>query len=162
MEYYTEEDEYYQDQPDTNDDHHMEERLVEALGYHDQDSVNQALINALKPFAQPLRRLNNAHGGDVLYLTLVLSKTSLLKWALPKALRRPMSSADILAHMAASVLQDHGYGSFSSLETPEVRKTKGSDHSCVEEDPREIQKSKILDLSTEDERRGEVRCSSKG
>ncbi|KAJ1166475.1 hypothetical protein NDU88_006875 [Pleurodeles waltl] len=34
----------------------MEERLAEALGYHVQDSVNQALINAFKAFAQPLRR----------------------------------------------------------------------------------------------------------
>ncbi|KAJ1124780.1 hypothetical protein NDU88_003229 [Pleurodeles waltl] len=55
MAYYAGEDDFYQDQPDFADEH-MEERLVEALGYHVQDSVNQALINALTPFAQALRR----------------------------------------------------------------------------------------------------------
>ncbi|KAJ1084770.1 hypothetical protein NDU88_004916 [Pleurodeles waltl] len=55
MAYYAGEDDYYQEQSDNMNDH-MEERLVEALGYHVQDSVNQALINALKPFAQPLKR----------------------------------------------------------------------------------------------------------
>ncbi|KAJ1129342.1 hypothetical protein NDU88_007713 [Pleurodeles waltl] len=55
MAYYAGEDDFYQDQPDFTDEH-MEERLVEALGYHAQDSVNKALINPLKPFAQPLRR----------------------------------------------------------------------------------------------------------
>ncbi|KAJ1216750.1 hypothetical protein NDU88_004349 [Pleurodeles waltl] len=42
MPYYAGEDDFYQDQPEFTDGH-ME------------DSVNQALINALKPFAQPLR-----------------------------------------------------------------------------------------------------------
>ncbi|KAJ1085780.1 hypothetical protein NDU88_005905 [Pleurodeles waltl] len=53
MAYYAEEDEYYQDQPGINKEHLMEERLVEALGYHVQDFVSQALINALKPVTQP-------------------------------------------------------------------------------------------------------------
>ncbi|KAJ1110191.1 hypothetical protein NDU88_007546 [Pleurodeles waltl] len=47
------------------------------------------------------------------------------------ALKRPMSSADIMVHMAASVIQDHGYGSFSSLEIPET----GLDVSTLPEGP---------------------------
>ncbi|KAJ1177983.1 hypothetical protein NDU88_003233 [Pleurodeles waltl] len=35
------------------------------------------------------------------------------------ALKRPLSSADILANMAASVMQDHGYDVYSSLDTSE-------------------------------------------
>ncbi|KAJ1180276.1 hypothetical protein NDU88_005498 [Pleurodeles waltl] len=32
----------------------MEERFVEALDFHIQDSVNKALVKALRPFAQPI------------------------------------------------------------------------------------------------------------
>ncbi|KAJ1197097.1 hypothetical protein NDU88_000959 [Pleurodeles waltl] len=34
-------------------DQRMEERLVEALDFHVQDSGNKALVKALRPFAQP-------------------------------------------------------------------------------------------------------------
>ncbi|KAJ1118861.1 hypothetical protein NDU88_007048 [Pleurodeles waltl] len=37
-----------------------------------------------------------------------------------RALKGPASSAEILAYMAASVLQDHEYGSLSNPETPET------------------------------------------
>ncbi|KAJ1201129.1 hypothetical protein NDU88_004944 [Pleurodeles waltl] len=56
MGYYTEVDEYFQDLPELAEDHHMEERLVEALGHHVQDSVNKARIKALKPYTQSLMR----------------------------------------------------------------------------------------------------------
>ncbi|KAJ1137305.1 hypothetical protein NDU88_003717 [Pleurodeles waltl] len=56
MAYYAEEDEYVQDLPEIAEEQHMEERLVEALDYHVQDSVNQALIKALKPFTKSLTR----------------------------------------------------------------------------------------------------------
>ncbi|KAJ1139157.1 hypothetical protein NDU88_005534 [Pleurodeles waltl] len=54
MAYYAKEDEQYQELQDMPLEHQMEERLVEALGHHVQDSVNWALIKALKPFTQPL------------------------------------------------------------------------------------------------------------
>ncbi|KAJ1198791.1 hypothetical protein NDU88_002630 [Pleurodeles waltl] len=116
MAYYAGEDDFYQDQPEFADDH-MEERLVEAVGYHVQDSVNQALINALKPFAQPLRQrelrgrpLMEAGSQHDQLRDLAMSQG---------ALKRPLSSADILANMAASVMQDHGYDVYSSLNTSE-------------------------------------------
>ncbi|KAJ1163875.1 hypothetical protein NDU88_004327 [Pleurodeles waltl] len=120
MAYYAGEDDYYQDHPDTMDDH-MEERLVEALGYHVQDSVNQALINALKPFAQPLRRFGQRElrgcplfdaGSQPDQLSVLGSSQG--------ALKRPLSSADIVANMAASVMQDHGYDVYSSLDTSDT------------------------------------------
>ncbi|KAJ1110759.1 hypothetical protein NDU88_008105 [Pleurodeles waltl] len=121
MAYYAAEDEYYQDQPEANDGHHMEERLVEALGYHVQDSVNQALINVLKPFAQPLMHFGQREwrGRSLLDSGSQQDQSSEVGFA-RVASKRPTSSADILAHMAASVMQDHGYGSFSNLEIPET------------------------------------------
>ncbi|KAJ1149653.1 hypothetical protein NDU88_002458 [Pleurodeles waltl] len=114
MAYYAGEDDFYQDRPDTIDDH-MEERLEEALGYHVQDSVNQALINALKPFAPPLRRF----GQRELRGRPLLDSGSHPDIA-QGALKRPLSSADVLANMAASVMQDHGYYVYSSLATSEA------------------------------------------
>ncbi|KAJ1109581.1 hypothetical protein NDU88_006941 [Pleurodeles waltl] len=96
-------------------------RLAEVPGYHVQDSVNQALINALKPFAQPLRRFGQSkwRGRPLLDSGSQQDQPAELGTA-RGALKRPMASADMLAHMAASVLEDHGYGSFSSLETPKA------------------------------------------
>ncbi|KAJ1090361.1 hypothetical protein NDU88_003494 [Pleurodeles waltl] len=54
MAYYANEDEQYQELQEMPIEHQMEERLVEALGHHVQDSVNWALIQALKPFSQAL------------------------------------------------------------------------------------------------------------
>ncbi|KAJ1169169.1 hypothetical protein NDU88_001076 [Pleurodeles waltl] len=56
MAYYAAEDDYYQDTPEVPTEKQMEARLVEPLGHHVQVSVNQALIKALKLFAQPLIR----------------------------------------------------------------------------------------------------------
>ncbi|KAJ1206868.1 hypothetical protein NDU88_002261 [Pleurodeles waltl] len=132
MAYYAEEDDYFQDQPDTNDGHHLEERLVEALGYHVQDSVNQALINALKPFAQPRMRfgLHELRGRPLLDSGSQQDQPSEMGTA-RGASKRPTSIADILAHMAGSVIQDHGYGSYSTLEIPEA----GLDSSTLNEGP---------------------------
>ncbi|KAJ1213944.1 hypothetical protein NDU88_001573 [Pleurodeles waltl] len=119
MAYYAGEDDFYQDQPDFTDEH-MEERLVEALGYHVQDSVNQALINALKPFAQPLRRFGQRELMGRLLLEAGSQPDQISDLALSQgALKRPLSSADILANMATSVMQDHGYDVYSSLDTSE-------------------------------------------
>ncbi|KAJ1211950.1 hypothetical protein NDU88_007298 [Pleurodeles waltl] len=54
MAYYAEDEEQFQDLQEVPLEHQMKERLVEALGHHVQDSVNWALIKALKPFTQPL------------------------------------------------------------------------------------------------------------
>ncbi|KAJ1197514.1 hypothetical protein NDU88_001371 [Pleurodeles waltl] len=119
MAYYAGEDDFYQDQPDFTDDH-MEERLVEALGYHVQGSVNQALINALKPFAQPLRRFGQRELRGRPLMDAGSQAGQLPDLAMSQgALERPLSSADILANMAASVVQDHGSDVYSSLDTSE-------------------------------------------
>ncbi|KAJ1141410.1 hypothetical protein NDU88_007743 [Pleurodeles waltl] len=119
MAYYAGEDDFYQDQPDFTDEH-MEERLVGALGNHVQDSVNQALINALKPYAQPLRRFGQRELRGHPLLEEGLQPDQLPDLALSQgALKRPLSSADILATMSASVMQGHGYDVYSSLNTSE-------------------------------------------
>ncbi|KAJ1108551.1 hypothetical protein NDU88_005927 [Pleurodeles waltl] len=119
MAYCAREDDFYQDQPDFTDEH-MEERLVEALGYHVQDSVNQALINTLKPFAQPLRGFGQRKLRDRALLEAGSQPDQIPDLAVSQgALKRPLSSADILANMAASVMQDHGYDVYSSLDTSE-------------------------------------------
>ncbi|KAJ1081416.1 hypothetical protein NDU88_001598 [Pleurodeles waltl] len=119
MAYYAGEDDFYQDQPDFTDDH-MEERRVEALGYHVQDSVNQVLINALKPFAQPLRRFGQRELRGRPLMDAGSHSDQLPDLAMSQgALKRPLSSADILAKMAASVMQDQGYDVYSSLDTSE-------------------------------------------
>ncbi|KAJ1162303.1 hypothetical protein NDU88_002771 [Pleurodeles waltl] len=83
--YYAEEDEYYQELPVVPYEYQMEEILVEALGDNVQDSINQALIKALKPFTQPLMRfrqqgyVNNHEGyrtesfGPMLQAQLVMA-----------------------------------------------------------------------------------------
>ncbi|KAJ1142868.1 hypothetical protein NDU88_009181 [Pleurodeles waltl] len=119
MAYYAGEDDFYQDQPDFTDEH-MEERLVEALGYHVQDSVNQALINALKPFAHPLRRFGQRELRSRPLVEAGSQPDQIPDLALSQeALKRPLSSADILANMAASVMQDNGNDVYSSLDTSE-------------------------------------------
>ncbi|KAJ1154009.1 hypothetical protein NDU88_006766 [Pleurodeles waltl] len=131
MAYYAEEDECYQDHPEDQEDH-LEERLVEALGYHVQDSVNQALINALKPFAQPLRRFGHRklRGRPLLESGSQLDQPLEMGTA-HRAFKRPLSSADVLANMAASVMQDHGYDVYSSLEFPDT----GRDSTPLPEGP---------------------------
>ncbi|KAJ1108258.1 hypothetical protein NDU88_005638 [Pleurodeles waltl] len=111
MAYYANEEEQYGELQEETSEHLLEERLVEALGYHVQDSVNWALIQALKPFTQPLSnfarreflgessqqpRLQTGDSGDVLGLRLQRSGGT--------------SSAEILSQMATSVLRDHAYG----------------------------------------------------
>ncbi|KAJ1152387.1 hypothetical protein NDU88_005162 [Pleurodeles waltl] len=124
MAYYASEDEYYQDQCEANDEHQMEERLVEALGYHVQDSVNHALINVLKPFAQPLMRFvqHELRGRSLTDSGSQQDQPSEVGFARGTS-TKPTSSADILAHTAAYVLQDHGYGSYSNLEILETSST---------------------------------------
>ncbi|KAJ1108136.1 hypothetical protein NDU88_005518 [Pleurodeles waltl] len=110
MVYYTDEEEQYQELQEVPAEHQGEERLVEALGHHVQDSVNWALIRALKPFTQPMtnfgRRELLGEGSQQacshIYEPLEVS-------GLPLQRSGGSSSAEILAQMAASVLHDHEY-----------------------------------------------------
>ncbi|KAJ1204833.1 hypothetical protein NDU88_000271 [Pleurodeles waltl] len=54
--YHADEEEQYQELQEVPIEHQMEERLVEALGHPVQDSMNWALIQALKPLANFGRR----------------------------------------------------------------------------------------------------------
>ncbi|KAJ1165309.1 hypothetical protein NDU88_005737 [Pleurodeles waltl] len=113
MAYYAEEDKYEQDLPEITDEQHMEKRLVEALGYHIQDSVNQALIKALKPFTQPLARFGHHKlRGRSLPETGSQHGQSMDVGFTRRDSKGPASSAEILAHMAASVRKDPEYGPF--------------------------------------------------
>ncbi|KAJ1083758.1 hypothetical protein NDU88_003913 [Pleurodeles waltl] len=169
MAYYAGEDDFYQDQPDFTDDH-MEERLVEALGYHVLDSVNQALINMLKPFAQPLRRYGQRELRGHPLMDAGSQSDQLPDLAMSEgALKRPLSSADILANMAASVMQDQGYDVYSSLDTSEGSRetsarpdglsssaqSSGSDQD--QEDPKSTGKRKHKSHNTQD--RGSSYCN---
>ncbi|KAJ1086463.1 hypothetical protein NDU88_006580 [Pleurodeles waltl] len=107
MAYYADGDEQYQELQEIPVQQQMAERLVEALGYLVQDSVNWALIQALKPLTNFGRReflgegsqQPRSHSGDS-------------RGASGLSLQRAggSSSAEILAQMAASVLRDHEYG----------------------------------------------------
>ncbi|KAJ1084656.1 hypothetical protein NDU88_004802 [Pleurodeles waltl] len=118
MAYYANEEEQYDELQEATSEHILEERLVEALDFHVQDSVNWALIQALKPFTQPLfnfarreflgessqqPRLQTGDSGDMLGLKLQRSGGT--------------SSAEILSQMATSVLRDHAYGGFLPPQT---------------------------------------------
>ncbi|KAJ1145352.1 hypothetical protein NDU88_011641 [Pleurodeles waltl] len=157
MAYYAGEDDFYQDQPDFTDEH-MEERLVEALGYHVLDPVNQALINALKPFSQPLRRFGQRELRGRPLLEAGSQPDQLPDVAVSQgALKRPLSSADILANMAASVMQDHGYDVYSSLDTSEGnRDLSSSAQSSVsdqeQEEPKPSGKRKRKSHNTQERR----------
>ncbi|KAJ1138736.1 hypothetical protein NDU88_005117 [Pleurodeles waltl] len=111
MAYYADGDEQYQELQEMPVEHQMEERLVEALGYHVEDSVNWALIQALKPFTKPLtsfgRREFLGEGGQQ-----PCSHSGESRGASGLSLQRAggSSSAEILVQMAASVLRDHEYG----------------------------------------------------
>ncbi|KAJ1084073.1 hypothetical protein NDU88_004227 [Pleurodeles waltl] len=119
MAYYANDDEQYDELQEMPAEHQMEERLVEALGHHVQDSVNWALIQALKPFTQPLSNfakreflgensqqpcLQSGDSGETMGLRLQRSNGS--------------SSAEILSQMATSVLRDHAYGGFPQPQEP--------------------------------------------
>ncbi|KAJ1098695.1 hypothetical protein NDU88_003802 [Pleurodeles waltl] len=121
MAYHTDEEEQFQELQDVPIEHQMEERLVETLGHHVQDSMNWVLIQALKPFTQTLAnfgrrefldegsqqpRLQAGESREVSGLSLQCSGGS--------------SSAEILAQMAALVLRYYEYGGFPPQETSNI------------------------------------------
>ncbi|KAJ1159048.1 hypothetical protein NDU88_011718 [Pleurodeles waltl] len=87
-------------------DQHMEERLVEALDFHIQDSVNKALVKALRPFAQPIfnfgGRCFGAGSGD----------PTLAEFNINEAGRS--SSYDPLEQSINAILNDHEYEAFKN------------------------------------------------
>lgn len=110
MAYYAEEADQlaeYADQGEYEEvpyEHQLEEQLVEALDSHVQGSVNKALINAIKPFTQPLQNygkhtFKDHHGGPSHH-----------------------TSSEVLAKMAANVFNDHGgYGSSRTSSNSSLR-----------------------------------------
>ncbi|KAJ1176156.1 hypothetical protein NDU88_001439 [Pleurodeles waltl] len=101
-------------------DQHMEERLVEALDFHVQDSVNKALVKALRPFPQPIfnfgvRRFGTGSGNPT---------------PVEGNINEPgPSSNDLLNQTANTVLSDHEYGAFKNCATPSVQTSQHSSDS---------------------------------
>ncbi|KAJ1184283.1 hypothetical protein NDU88_001091 [Pleurodeles waltl] len=103
--------------PDVNEEYAMEERLAEALGSHVQESVNQALIKALKPFTRPLFIYGQRElGGGLPMVNMSSDDLAPDVGFAQRASVGPSLSADILVQMAASVIKDHEYDLFPSLE----------------------------------------------
>ncbi|KAJ1124830.1 hypothetical protein NDU88_003278 [Pleurodeles waltl] len=95
----------------------MEERLVQALGHHVQDSVNQALIKALKPFTAPLVRYGQRELMGPIPTGSGARDPTPRDTGLPG--KGPLAlppSAEILAQMASAVINDHEYS--SDLQPP--------------------------------------------
>ncbi|KAJ1167313.1 hypothetical protein NDU88_007705 [Pleurodeles waltl] len=113
MAYYANDEEQCEELQEMPLEHQMEERLVEALGHHVQDSVNWALIQALKPFTQPLTNfVKREFLGESSQQPRLQSGEPKENVGLPLQLSGGSSSAEILAQMATSVLRDHAYGGF--------------------------------------------------
>ncbi|KAJ1131628.1 hypothetical protein NDU88_009963 [Pleurodeles waltl] len=113
MVYYANDNEQYQELQKMPLEHQMEERLVVALGHHVQDSVNWALIQALKPFTQPLTNFAKREFlGESSQQPRLQPGEPKENLGLPLQCSGGSSSAEILAQMAASVLRDHAYGGF--------------------------------------------------
>ncbi|KAJ1100314.1 hypothetical protein NDU88_005400 [Pleurodeles waltl] len=134
MVHYADEEEQYQDLQEVPVEHQMKERLVEVLGHYVQDSVNWALIQALKPFTQPLtnfdRREFLSKGSQQ---TRLQAGDSMEVSGLSLQRSGGSSSAKILVQMAASVLRDHEYGSFFPQESLNIFPKSSHSHSGLQE-----------------------------
>ncbi|KAJ1103624.1 hypothetical protein NDU88_001045 [Pleurodeles waltl] len=105
-------EEYYQEEVEATFPEQMEERLVQALGHNVQDSVNQALIKALKPFTVPLVRYGRRELMRPIPTRSGAREPSPREAGLSsKGPLTPLSSAEILAQMASEVIKDHKYSS---------------------------------------------------
>ncbi|KAJ1106222.1 hypothetical protein NDU88_003625 [Pleurodeles waltl] len=110
MVYYTDEEEGYMAYSEVSYEHPLEERLVEALDNQVQDSVNQTLIRALRPFTQPLVRLGRQMFAgtleEALYGNVVTNDVGFAQ----RASGGGTSLAEVLTQiLATSVHQDHEY-----------------------------------------------------
>ncbi|KAJ1130977.1 hypothetical protein NDU88_009321 [Pleurodeles waltl] len=112
MAYFAGEDEYYQEEVEGPFLEQMEERLAQALGHHVQDSVNQALIKALKPFTLPLVRYGERElMGPTPTGSGARDPQPRDSGFASKGPLSPLSSAEILSQMASAVINDHEYSS---------------------------------------------------
>ncbi|KAJ1100730.1 hypothetical protein NDU88_005811 [Pleurodeles waltl] len=120
----------------------MEERLVEAFDFHVQDSVNRALVKALRLFTQPIfnfgRRRFGAGSGNPTPNEVEINEPG-------------RSDTDPFEHTINAVLNDHEYGTFfyqSSDPTPQSgRNSSGTSSTSVSEDE-----------SSSDKRKGKRKC----
>ncbi|KAJ1110717.1 hypothetical protein NDU88_008065 [Pleurodeles waltl] len=111
MAYFTEEDDYFQEEAEVPFKHQMEERSVQALGHHVQDSVSQALIKALKPFTQPLVRFGQRElMGRPYSESLTRDPQTDDRGLAPRAPLGSFSSGELFSQIATAVLKDHEYG----------------------------------------------------
>ncbi|KAJ1176781.1 hypothetical protein NDU88_002048 [Pleurodeles waltl] len=103
----------------------MEDRLVEALDFHVQDSVNKALVKALRPFAQPILnfgfRCFGASSGNPTPVEVNVNEPG------------PLSN-DLLDQTVNTVLGDHEYGAFKDRSTPSVQTSQHSDSDSSDSD----------------------------
>ncbi|KAJ1128790.1 hypothetical protein NDU88_007165 [Pleurodeles waltl] len=111
-------------------DQHMEERLVEALDFHVQESVNKALVKALHLFAQPIFnfgfRCFGAGSGNPIPVEVNVNEPG---W----------SSNDLLNQTVNTVLSDHEYGAFKNCSTPSVQTSQHSDSDSSDLDVSPVQ-----------------------
>ncbi|KAJ1127992.1 hypothetical protein NDU88_006385 [Pleurodeles waltl] len=120
----------------------MEERLVEALDYHVQDSVNKALVKILRPFSQPLfnfgRRRFGTGSGNPTPIEVEINEPG-------------RSDLDPFEHTINSVLNDHEYGAFFDQGSDPMTQS-GRNSSDVSST------SDSEDKSSYDKRKGKRKC----
>ncbi|KAJ1118059.1 hypothetical protein NDU88_006254 [Pleurodeles waltl] len=111
-------DDQYGDYDAGHYDQHMEERLVEALDFHVQDSVNKALVKALRPFAQPIFNFG-VRRFDVGSWKPIPGEVNINEPG--------RSSYEPLGHTIIMVLDDHEYDAFRSHKaTPSFQTTQNT------------------------------------
>ncbi|XP_069074978.1 uncharacterized protein [Pleurodeles waltl] len=135
-------DDYY---GEYTEGHHVEERLVEALDYHVQDSVNKALVKALRPFAQPIfnfvrMRFGTGSGNPT-----------------PNGVEiNEPGRSDLypFEHTINSVSNDHEYGAFFDQGSDPMAQSRrsSSDTSSI---------SDSEDKSSSDKRKGKRKCKKR-
>ncbi|KAJ1138882.1 hypothetical protein NDU88_005262 [Pleurodeles waltl] len=102
----SQQEEYY---GEYSEGHQMEERLVEALDFHVQDSVNRALVKALRPFARFGAGSGNPTPNEV------------------KINEPGRADSDPFEHTINALLNDHEYSAFfdqGSDPTPLTKKAR--------------------------------------
>ncbi|KAJ1119128.1 hypothetical protein NDU88_007314 [Pleurodeles waltl] len=118
MAYYADEEEQVQDLQEVPLEHQVERRLVEAFGHHVQDSMNWAVIQALRPFTQPLTNFGRRELLDEgSQQARSQSHDTMEVSSLPLQHSGRSSSPETLAQMAASLLHDHEYCGFNPCES---------------------------------------------
>ncbi|KAJ1159553.1 hypothetical protein NDU88_000060 [Pleurodeles waltl] len=90
----------------------MEECLVEALDFHFQDSVNKALVKALRPFVQPIFNFGVSRFGAG------SGKPTLVEASINEPLHDPLEQS------VSAILNDQEYEAFNSHKaTPSFQTT---------------------------------------